>query len=68
MGDGAAVVSVSRGTPMKENRRPASPCPVRPAGSSINPEGRTRAEGLYSAMFLATACMSRKIDESRIRA
>ena len=44
--DGAAVVSVSRGTPMKENRRPASPCPVRPAGSTINPEGRARAEGL----------------------
>lgn len=33
LGDSAAVVSVSRGgEPMKENRRPGSPCPCAPGG------------------------------------
>lgn len=47
---------------MKENRHPGSPAPVCAEGSSINPEGRTGADGLLlrQSVFVAEAFGERR--------
>ena len=62
VGDGAAVMSVSRGADERKPtaRKPAAP--VRPSGSSINPEGRIGAEGL---LLRQTVLVAQTLGKSR---
>lgn len=55
VGDGAAAVSVRRGADEREPTACKPAAPVRPSGSSINPEGRTRAEGLLLCQSVLVA-------------
>ena len=62
VGDGTAVMSVSRGADEREPTAHKPTTSVRPSGSSVNPEGRIGAEGLLlrQPVFVAEAFGERR--------